>query len=131
MGLPGLISWSLLGVAVICLAQNQQKDGYFRQVIYDPNPVGQSRQRRDNTPRTIRVGNVTVLTGANWSLNVFDFVKVRRKPSGGFDVEVQPPKFLSKMFPPNGSRVPPIGDPDASQDMKRARPKLISSSNAE
>jgi hypothetical protein len=53
---------------------------------------------------------------------------VRRKPGGGMQVEMQPPTFLSKMFPRNGSLGPPGGaDPSVSQNFRNSRPNLISS----
>ena len=67
-------------------------------------------------------GNITIQTGQNWSVNVFDFVKVKRRPGGGVDVDVQPPSFLSRI-PRNGSAAG--RGPKTSQDIRRRVPKLI------
>jgi len=78
----------------------------------------------DRNKFSSHAGNITVQTGQNWSLNIFDFVKVKRKPGGGVDVDVQPPSFLSRMIPRNGSAAG--GRPNTSQDIRRRVPKLIS-----
>jgi hypothetical protein len=77
----------------------------------------------DRNKFSSHAGNITVQTGQNWSVNVFDIVKVRRKPGGGVDVDVQPPSFLSRMFPRNGSAAG--GGPNTSQNIRRRGTKLI------
>jgi hypothetical protein len=71
-------------------------------------------------------GNITVQPGENWTVKFGDFMTVKRKPGGGLDVQMQPPTFLSRAFPRNGSQVSPRDvDPNVSQNFRSTRPKLM------
>ncbi|XP_069702125.1 uncharacterized protein [Periplaneta americana] len=102
----GIICWILLAVAAVCLSSdNNQKNGFFRRVIYSPISMDLSRQKRQTkSPTNVDVGDIHVQSGSNWSVDVFGFLKIKRKPGGGVDVSVNLPQGV---FSRNGSGAPP------------------------